>query len=177
MLSRRVVRRVACLLALGFFLLSPCSWASGFDSEFDEKPWSEVEVQLPPFPEAGDLIPFRVGASTDTKYAIDSKSISYGDDGVIRYVLEVVSAAGARNVSFEGMRCETGERRFYAFGRADKTWSKARGNQWVKISGTSNNHHVELFSNYFCPLGSLSVRSAEEARRSLLNGGQRAERN
>lgn len=177
MVSRRAVTRGAFITMLGFCFFTSRSHAIGFDSEFDEKPWSEVEVQLPPFPEAGDLISFKVGALADTKYAIDSKSISFGEDGVIRYSLEVVSASGARNVSFEGMRCETGERRFYAFGRSDKTWSKARGNQWVKISGTSNNHHVELYSNYFCPLGSLSVRSAEDARRSLLSGGQRAERN
>lgn len=122
------------------------------------------------------MIQFKVGAVADTTFFIDSESISYGTDGVIRYTLEVVSPTGAKNVSYEGMRCETGERRFYAFGRSDKTWSKARGNQWARVSGTSNNHHVELFSNYFCPPGSPTVQSAEEARRVLRSGGQHAER-
>ena len=30
------------------------------------------------------------------------------------------SPAGAETVSFEGMRCENGERKLYAFGRADE---------------------------------------------------------
>ena len=70
------------------------------------------------------------------------------------------------------MTSRPGERRFYAFGRADGTWSKARGNQWIKISGTSNNHHVELFSNYFCPPGSPAVSSVDEAQGVLRHGGQ-----
>lgn len=87
------------------------------------------------FSRSGEPDPkFRVGAISDTKFFVDAQSLSYGTDGVLRFTLEVVSPSGAKNVSYEGMRCATGERRFYAFGRADGTWSKARGNQWVKIS-------------------------------------------
>jgi hypothetical protein len=169
--------RSARALALAGALVSPLLLAVEFDNQYDEKPWEEVEVQLPAYPVAGSMIRFKVGAIADTAFLIDSKSLSVGVDGVIRYTLEVVSPTGARNVSYEGMRCATAERRFYAFGRADGTWSKARGNQWVKISGTSNNHHVELFSGYFCPPGSPSVASAEEALTVLRNGGQRSAAN
>ncbi len=164
-------------LALAGALVSPLLLAVEFDDQYDEKPWEEVEVQLPAYPVAGNMIRFKVGAVADTTYLIDSESLSVGSDGVIRYSLEVVSQSGARNVSYEGMRCATAERRFYAFGRADGTWSKARGNQWVKISGASNNHHVELFSGYFCPPGSPSVASAEEALTVLRSGGQRSATN
>ena len=170
----------ACFGVLAAFGLafSPSSWvAAEFDYEYDEKPWAEVEVNLPSFPEPGNLIQFRVGSVADTTFFVDAQSLSYGVDGVLRFTLEVVSPSGARNISYEGMRCETGERRFYAFGRADRTWSKARGNQWVKISGTSNNHHVELFSNYFCPPGSPAVSSVEEAQSILRSGGQASGRN
>lgn len=162
---------VGVLAVVGLLLSQSWSVAAEFDNEYDEKPWAEVEVNLPSFPEAGNLIPFRVGAISDTKFFVDAQSLSYGTDGVLRFTLEVVSPSGAKNVSYEGMRCATGERRFYAFGRADGTWSKARGNQWVKISGTSNNHHVELFLNYFCTPGSPAVSSAEDAQRVLRLGG------
>ena len=152
-------------------VLSECLLAKGFDEDFEEKPWEEVAVQLPPFPEEEDLLPFSVGAVRDTKYLIDAKSLSVGADGVIRYTLVVISSEGARNVSFEGMRCATAERRFYAFGRADKAWSKARTNQWGKIRGTSNNHHVELYSNFFCSAGMLTAENPDDARRVLRNGG------
>ena len=155
---------LACLAGLA--LVCSLASAAGFDDEFDEKPWAEVEVQLPAYPNDASLIPFRVGSVEDTQYFIDADSLSVGEDGVVRYVAVVISNAGARNVSYEGMRCSTAERRLYAFGRADGTWSKARGAQWLRIRGGSNNHVVELFSSYFCKLGSVVV-NADDARRVL----------
>ena len=92
-----------------------------FDDEYDAKPWTEVEVVLPPYPQEADLLSFRVGAVRDTQFMVDTKSVSIGSDGVVRYTLVVIGSGGARNVSYEGLRCATGERRFYAFGRLDKT--------------------------------------------------------
>ena len=147
--------------------------AAGFDDEYEEKTWSEIEVQLPAFPEQNNLIQFQVGAVSDTKFMIDGVSLSVGSDGVLRYTVVVESSAGARNISYEGMRCATAERRFYAFGQPDKTWSKAKSNQWVKIRGTTNNHHVELFATYFCPNGPSFIRDASDMLRVLRQGGKR----
>lgn len=144
--------------------------AGSFDEDFEEKPWEEAAVQLPPFPEEANLIPFRVGVLTETRYLLDGNSLSVGSDGVVRYTVLVVSGSGAQNVSYEGMRCATAERRLYAFGRSDKTWSKARNNQWVKIRGGSNNHIVELFANYFCKPGAPALTGADDARRVLRGG-------
>ena len=151
---------------MAFAVACSLATAAGFDDEFDEKPWAEVEVQLPVYPEDANLIPFRVGAIEDTQFFIDGSSLSVGEDGVVRYVALVVSSSGARNVSYEGMRCATAERRLYAFGRADRTWSKARNAQWLKIRGGSNSHVVELFTNYFCRSSSV-VTNADDARRVL----------
>jgi hypothetical protein len=138
-----------------------------FDDEFDEKPWQEMEVQLPAFPESENLIPFKVGAISDTKFFIDEKSISIGGDEVIRYSLVVISSSGAQNISFEGMRCLTGERRVYAFGQADKTWTKARSNKWVRLQGGSNSHHIALYADYFCAVGQRTIMTPEDAVRVL----------
>ena len=165
--------RWLCVLALPLF--SVPLLAEGFDAEFEEKPWAEVEVQLPAFPETENLIAFRVGYHIDTKYLIDGNSLSVGPDGVIRYTLVVISASGAKNISYEGLRCATAERRLYAFGRSDKTWSKARSNLWVRLKGSTNTHHVDLYSNYFCVVGAPDVRSADDARRVLRSGGRRPE--
>ena len=157
--------------ALTFMLISVESEASSFDNEYEEKPWSEIEVQMPAFPQKENLIAFKVGAIDDTQYLIDGNSLSVGSDSVIRFTLVVVSSAGAQNVSYEGMRCATAERRFYAFGRSDRTWSKARSNHWMSIQGSSNNPHVELFVNFFCTVGIYSISNAEDAIRVLRNGG------
>ena len=152
-------------------LISAQSVADGFDNEYEEKPWAEIEVQLPAFPERGSLISFKVGAIDDIQYFIDGNSVSVGSDGVIRYTLSVVSSTGAQTISYEGLRCTTAERRFYAFGRPEKAWSKARSNQWVKIQGGSNNHHVELLTNYFCTVGVARITSADDVLRVLRDGG------
>jgi len=145
--------------------------AVGFDSEYEEKRWEEVEAQIPPFPRPESLVAFYVSASTNNQFMIDCDSISVGADGVVRYTLVVTSSSGAQNVSYEGLRCSSAERRLYAFGRPDKTWSRARSNQWVRIQGsTLNRHHAALFSEYFCPAGNM-VRDADEARMVLRSGG------
>ena len=168
----RSFKAVRWFLVLALPLFSMPLLAEGFDAEFEEKPWAEIEVQLPAFPETENLIAFRVGYHTDTKYLIDGNSLSVGPDGVIRYTLMVISASGAKNISYEGLRCVTAERRLYAFGRSDKTWSKARTNQWVRLQGSTNTHHVDLYSNYFCVVGAPDVRSADDARRVLRSGGR-----
>lgn len=146
----------------------------GFDDSFEAKPWSEVEHQLPPAPNAANLISIDVGAMTGNQFFVDEQSVSYGSDEVIRYTLVVASPSGARNVSFEGMRCATAERRLYAFGRADGTWSKARSNAWVRIQENNlNRHHAALFRDYFCTPGN-SVMDTSSARRVLPKGNPSA---
>ncbi len=164
----RVLSKWFSLLCLVFF--TPLVFSASFDNEFDEKPWAEIEVQLPDFPEKENLIPFNVGAITDKQFFIDGRSISIGSDDVIRYSLVVISSTGAQSISFEGMRCLTGERRAYAFGRSDSTWSKARSNKWIKLQGGSNNHHVALFADYFCTVGANTIMKPEDAIRVLRYG-------
>ena len=166
-LSMNTAKPFVWAFVAGLCLFSPAAFPDRFDDEFETAPWTEIEVNLPAFPEQETFIPFTVGAVSDKHFFIDEKSLSVGSDAVIRYALVIISAAGARNISYEGMRCATGERRLYAFGRPDKTWSKARNNQWIKIRGSTNQHHVELFTNYFCTIGAHTISTAEDARQTL----------
>ncbi len=159
--------------ALGFSSAT-CAAAGDDDGDEDKKTWQEIEVRLPPFPQADKLIPFEVSATTNNRFLIDGDSLNVGSDGVLRYTLVIVSPSGVQNISFEGMRCATGERRVYAMGRADGTWSKARSDRWQTIAeNTLNRHHAALFSDYFCAIG-VSLRDADDARRALRYGGQPA---
>lgn len=140
----------------------------------EEKPWAEIEQALPPAPKAENLVPIYVGPMTTNNFAVDRESVTVSPDGVVRYTLVVTSPAGARNVSFEGLRCETAERRLYAFGRSDGSWSKARNNQWTKVEDNSlNRHHAALHKEYFCTTGGL-VLTTEDARRALPQGNPAA---
>lgn len=167
---RKRICRGALWLGLSL-LASVAVAASGFDDEYETKRWEEIEAALPPSPKAENLVPIFVSAATDNRFMVDSESISVGADGVVRYTLVVQSPSGARNVSHEGIRCESAERRLYAFGRADGSWSKARSNQWVRIQGsTLNRQHAALYGEYFCA-GGIPVRDAAAAHAALRAGG------
>ena len=141
-----------------------------FEEDYEAKQWQEVAVQLPPAPQKESLIPFFVSAATENKFFIDGPSLSVGEDGVVRYILVVQTVGGARNVSYEGMRCLTRERRIYASGRLDGGWSKSRNNEWVRIQdAVANRQNAALFLDYFCP-GGVIVRNATEARDALRKG-------
>jgi hypothetical protein len=126
---------------------------SRFEEDFDDKdkPWQEVAIQLPPAPQAENLLPFYVSATTSYSFAIDSNSLTIGPDGVIRYTLLAISDAGVKNVSYEGIRCESYERKLYAFGQPDGTWSRSRRDQWERISTyATNRQQAALAKDYFC---------------------------
>jgi hypothetical protein len=126
---------------------------SKFDEDFDdlEKPWQEVAVQLPGAPVPENLLPFYVSATATQSFAIDAKSLTVGTDGVVRYTLVAKSQEGATSISYEGIRCESFERKLYAFGRPDGSWSRSRRDQWERISENSaNRQHAALAKDYFC---------------------------
>lgn len=144
-----------------------------FDFEFEnEKPWVELAAQLPPAPKAENLIEFNVSSATRNRYFIDTASISVGEDKVVRYTVVIDAVGGAKNIAFEGLRCETAERRLYAYGHPDGTWSKARNAGWEGIKLRSLlSYHKALYEDHFCPDG-INIQEASQAVRSLKRGGR-----
>jgi hypothetical protein len=132
--------------------------------------WAETEVKLPPFPKAASLIPFAPSAASRNEFYVDADSIMVGADGVVRYTLVVKAPGGAQNVSYEGIRCETREQKYYAFGRPDGTWVNARSAQWKRIEYREvNRQHAVLYADYLCRDGKRPV-SAKEAVQQLKYG-------
>lgn len=167
--TKKVFRfKVICIFSLLGAMQPVCA---DFEEDYEAKQWQEVAVQLPAAPQKESLIPFFVSAATENKFFIDRPSLSVGEDGVVRYILVVQTVGGAWNISYEGMRCLTRERRIYASGRLDGGWSKSRNNEWTRIQdAVANRQHAALFLDYFCP-GGVIVRNASEARDALQNGG------
>lgn len=131
----------------------------GFDDDFDDevKTWQELAVQLPPQPKPENLVQFYVGPTTTMKFAIDLDSISAGSDGVVRYTLISTSSGGAENVSYEGIRCQTAEKKLYAFGHKDGNWSRARLSKWQQISAVgANRQQAALFTDFLCQGGTIA---------------------
>jgi len=105
---------------------------------FNDKPFKEDAVTFPAPPVDRDAVPFDVGGRDESplRFAIDPKSVSIGKDNVVRYTVLITSKTGARNVNYEGLRCDTAERRIYARLRNDSNqWV---GNRAVDMNETAN---------------------------------------
>lgn len=141
------------------------------DEDYVVQRWQESETVFPRAPKPASLIPIYVSASATNRFLVDGDTLTVDADGVVRYVLVIESPQGARNVTFEGIRCESREYRIYASGRVDGSWSKSRRDDWVRVVDTPvNRYRAALMYEYFCPVG-LIVRDAAEARDALLKGG------
>jgi hypothetical protein len=140
---------------------------------FEEGAVSEMEVPLPEYPRAGSLLEFPTQWTVNT-ILVDGNTLVLAGDGVARFTLVVRSPSGAESVSFEGIRCTTGERRVFAFGRktADGgTWSQARGSAWRPISDSRiNRQYFEFWRDVFCD-GSL-LETRVEILKNLRRGGR-----
>ena len=166
----RRLRFVAVLLVCSSTLaMATAAQAQGrLDDQFDDdtKPWQEIAVQFPAVPADADLLPFDVSATATQRFAIDAKSLTVGADAVIRYTLVTQSAAGARNVSYEAIRCASLEYKIYALGHPDGTWSRARRDQWQPIvNNAMNRQQAALVQDYFCLANSPASSVAEMLRR------------
>lgn len=171
-----VLRCLFATILLGSLFVRPALAEVDDDEGRDVRRWQERVADFPAAPLAENLLPFYVSAATSNDFFVDGASISVGSDGVVRYVLVVQAAGGARNVSFEGIRCETKEYRDYAFGRPDGSWSKSRNENWRQIRDVpANRHHFALFIDYFCPGGVIAL-SVDHVRDVLRRGPYRDHR-
>jgi hypothetical protein len=173
--------KVAKLCAAFLLLSSTLSLhaQSQFEEEFDdkEKPWEEIAIQLPAPPAEENLLPFYVGPIATQSFAIDAKSLTVGTDGVIRYTLVAKSPGGAINVSYEGIRCQSYEKKLYAFGHIDGKWSRSRRDQWEPIfNKIANRQHAALAEDYFCQATTVAGTAKDmlerlRLKRPLTRGG------
>lgn len=126
---------------------------SAFEEDFDnaEKVWTEVAIQLPAPPSASNLFPIFVSATTTQSFSVDIKSLTLGTDGVVRYTMAAKSSSGAKNISYEGIRCQSFEKKLYAFGQQDGSWTRSRRDKWEPIKNNlANRQHAALAQDYLC---------------------------
>jgi hypothetical protein len=153
---RHRVLALALALALAVALGAAAVHAqqgSDWEADFDEnkKEWKEIEAKIPSYPKDGNLVAFDAGPATPHRFFIDIPSISIGPDGVVRYSLVVKTAGGATNVTYEGIRCETREQKYYAVGQRDGNWTRARNPQWRRIEPKEvNRQHNVLYKDFLC---------------------------
>jgi CNP1-like family len=172
--SRAVLGAIAVAIAASGFAQAPGERLrdSAADSiDFTPKFADELPLQLPAPPKTEDLLEFDPGRPATLRFYIDPASLSVGTDAIVRFTVVVRGEGTASNVSYEAIRCKTRERKVYAYGRADGTWSAVRAPLWTTISGlTSDGHRFVLYENYFCPSRQI-IASAREGVEALRRAG------
>lgn len=136
---------------------------------FEERPFKEGQTTLPALPQDADLLPFKVAGSDSFKFAVDPKSISVGDDNVVRYTVVITSTGGGRNVSYEGMRCDAFERRVYAtLPKGATAWVPNLGEDremWRRMeTRVRNAYAATLATDFFCDGRTVAGRPAKLIR-------------
>ncbi|MFN0161041.1 MAG: CNP1-like family protein [Burkholderiales bacterium] len=120
---------------------------------YEDETRREPEVTLPRYPEERNLLRFPTNW-TNAQIFVDTASLTVREDRVVLYALVVRSAGGAENVSFEALRCTSGEVRVYAYGsRAPDggKWTLARSAAWRPIEDRGiNRYRFEFWRDVFC---------------------------
>lgn len=130
------------------------------------EPWREQDTGLPAFPDSSRLLEVS-DYSGDFPYrvSIDPDSLAVGADGVVRYTVVVVSTAGAKNISFEGIRCKTREFRRYAYG-VNAGWQRIESVPWQPVRDGGMGHYRNvLWRDYLCDAENPGLKPDEMLRR------------
>jgi len=99
----------------------------------DVQEWKEGPYTLPDYPKQAEWVGFFVPLS-DYHFYVDAKTLTLGNDGVIRLILRMSSKAGAENLSYEGFQCANRTTRAYAFGDdIDKVWTQSTRAAWNRL--------------------------------------------
>ena len=156
LMHKRVSNFFLVLLAL-LALYAPLASSANTDDADNDALKAESPVVLPAPAQKNNLLSFYVSPTTTLEFAIDAKSVSVTEEGIVRFVLIVTSQSGASNISYEGIRCSTGERKLYAVGQTNGSWTTARRDVWETIIDRGiNRQHAALAKDYFCETGMVA---------------------
>lgn len=149
--------RISNFLLVLLALLTPYASSANTDDADTDALKAESPVVLPAPFQKNNLLSFYVSPTTTLDFAVDAKSVSVTEEGIVRFVLVVTSQSGASNISYEGIRCSTGERKLYAVGQTNGSWTAARRDVWETIIDRGiNRQHAALAKDYFCETGMVA---------------------
>jgi hypothetical protein len=137
------------------------------------KAWEEEDLRLPPWPQERDLIEIKVDdPSARFRHFIDQRSLKTGRDGVVRFTLVSESSSGARNVSYEGIRCTpAGRYKTFAYGNNGRFEPTTAADQWQVIDKLGSQAlHYDLWMHYLCIPRKLVARPRDQQLRLLRSG-------
>ena len=138
------------------------------NSSFEEWEFSEDAVNIPDYPDFDNLLKVKIDASLgQLDYFIDPESLSIGRDEVVLLTVVITSSRGAKNVVYEGYRCDTREYKTFAYGTSNKSFYTLPDSQWKAIMrsrGNTQDYRRELVTTYLCDIYRLPLPKKEILR-------------
>ncbi len=158
--------RLAAIAAAWTIALAP-AWAQREEPE----PWKEAQATPPADWSAERAVEFQLGNPTSLRYAIDPKTLTVGDDGVVRYVFIARSSSGAVNALYEGVRCQTAEVKLYARWDTDaRQWRSNPAEPWQAMDFRgATRRSLQMARGGLCD-GKVANRSTASMLDALRNG-------
>ena len=102
-------------------------------------------------PNPKTLMPFYVSETTIFKFAIDTQSILIGNDGVTRYMVQISSPSGSKQIQYEGIRCDSYQARLYGTYETNGSWRENPLGGWSGIKDNiPNRYQAALAQGALC---------------------------
>ena len=143
-------------------------------ADLDRADWKEDTPPPPPAYNVNRLIEIEMPRTSAIKMGVDPDTIRVNvETGIVRYVV-VARGTSAVNASYEGIRCATGEYRFYARQVQGEPWTDADDSEWKSVrdqSGVVVRHPYQLARGGMC-IGTAVRASVPEIVRELRTGNQ-----
>jgi hypothetical protein len=131
------------------------------EEEFDydeslRKPWQEEAGEIPPLPKASAMQELPIdGLGDDFVVLLDPKSLSVGQDQVVRYWLMLRSRLGAVNLHYEGINCSTAQYKAYAYGSSAEPsgFRRVQEPKWASVQAVRGRGFRHELQQLFCDYG------------------------
>lgn len=109
------------------------------ESEKD-KPWEEVSVPLPAYPDShAQWLDLYVSPTYTGKAKLMLNSIQIGKDKTVHYILNMQSTNNINNLSAEALLCPKQSVKTFAYGDdVNHRWIKPRNSQWKNVGNSLN---------------------------------------
>lgn len=141
-------------LALALPLAAGAAHAQLTDTNPD---WKESAAPAPPALRNAGLIPLEI-AGSQLRFGVDPASVLLGSDGVVSHVMVAVSASGAVNGLYEGIRCSSG---------GHKVYGRNAGSDWRPLHDQPRSRHSLLVARTGACVGHGPNGSAAQIVRDL----------
>jgi hypothetical protein len=133
--------------------------------------WKESEAPAPPAFRKERVLTVEMPKYVSLRFGVDPATLSITSDGVVRYVMVAINAAGTINAMYEGIRCATGEFKTYARYDINGQWVLTKDPDWHNLRDNLPSRHALALASQGACTGNATAHSTADIVNALKNPG------